>query len=53
MEILIIKFRNIGDVLLASPLIKNLILNFPEAKIDFALNKETILISEKSICMTE
>ncbi len=41
MEILIIKFRNIGDVLLASPLIKNLILNFPEAKIDFALNKET------------
>ncbi len=41
MKILIIKFRNIGDVLLATPLINNLKLNYPDAKIDFALNKET------------
>ena len=41
MKILIIKFRNIGDVLLSTPLIKNLKLNYPDASIDFALNKET------------
>ncbi len=41
MRILIIKFRNIGDVLLATPLIENLKLNYPNARIDFALNKET------------
>lgn len=40
-NILIMKFRNIGDVLLISPLIKNLKLNFPDAKIDIALNKGT------------
>lgn len=41
MKILIIKFRNIGDVLLTTPLIKNLKLNFPNSKIYFALNKGT------------
>ena len=41
MKILVIKFRNIGDVLLTTPLIKNLKLHFPESKIDFALNKGT------------
>ena len=38
MKILVIKFRNIGDVLLTTPLIKNLKLHFPNAQIDFALN---------------
>jgi len=38
MKILIIKFRNIGDVLLASPLVTNLQHHFPNARIDFALN---------------
>lgn len=33
------KFRNIGDVLLVTPLIKNLKQNFPEAIIDVAVNK--------------
>ena len=41
MKILIIKFRNIGDVLLTTPLIKNFKLNYPEAKIDCLVNKDT------------
>jgi heptosyltransferase-3 len=39
MKILIIKFRNIGDVLLTTPLIHNLKYYYPNSKIDFALNK--------------
>ena len=39
MKILIIKFRNIGDVLLSTPLISNLKNIYPESIIDFALNK--------------
>jgi heptosyltransferase-3 len=35
------KFRNIGDVLLLTPLIKNLKLHYPDATIDIALNKGT------------
>ncbi|MFK5881565.1 MAG: putative lipopolysaccharide heptosyltransferase III [Sulfurospirillum sp.] len=38
MKILLIKYRNIGDVLLCTPLIENLKLNYPNAQIDFALN---------------
>jgi len=41
MRILLIKFRHIGDVLLSTPLIKNLKIHFPDAQIDFALNKDT------------
>jgi len=41
MKILVIKFRHIGDVLLITPLIKNLKLNYPDAKIDVAVNKGT------------
>ena len=41
MKILIMKFRNIGDVLLTTPLIKNLKLNFPDAQIDVLINKGT------------
>ena len=40
MKILIIKFRNIGDVLLSTPLIENLFMNYHNAKIDLAINKE-------------
>jgi len=40
-KILIMKFRNIGDVLLTTPLIKNLKLNYPDATIDIAVNKGT------------
>ena len=39
MKILIIKFRNIGDVLLSTPLISNLKNIYPDSIIDFALNK--------------
>jgi len=39
MKILIIKFRNIGDVLLSTPLISNLKNIYPDSVIDFALNK--------------
>ena len=41
MKILLVKFRNIGDVLLTSPLITNLKNNYPDAQIDFSLNKGT------------
>jgi len=40
MKILLIKYRNIGDVLLSSALIANLRHYFPSARIDFSLNKE-------------
>jgi len=40
MKILIIKFRNIGDVLLATPLISNLKAHFSQSSIDFATNLE-------------
>lgn len=40
-KILVMKFRNIGDVLLITPLIKNLKLNYPDAAIDIAVNKGT------------
>ncbi|AQW86534.1 heptosyltransferase III [Campylobacter pinnipediorum subsp. caledonicus] len=39
MKILVMKFRNIGDVLLTTPLLSNLKHHFPDAQIDFALNK--------------
>ncbi len=39
MKILIMKFRNIGDVLLSTSLVENLKAAFPDASIDFALNK--------------
>ena len=41
MKILIIKFRNIGDVLLITPLVSNLKDYYPEAQIDIAVNKGT------------
>ncbi|WOE70345.1 putative lipopolysaccharide heptosyltransferase III [Hydrogenimonas thermophila] len=40
MKILVIKFRHIGDVLLSTSLIKNLKLNYPNAQIDYVLNKD-------------
>ena len=39
MKILIIKFRNIGDVLLSTPLVSNIKYYYPDSNIDFALNK--------------
>ena len=41
MNILVIKFRNIGDVLLITPLLHNLKLSYPQAKIDVAVNEGT------------
>ena len=40
-KILVMKFRNIGDVLLTTPLVENLRRIYPDAQIDFALNKGT------------
>jgi len=40
-KILILKFRNIGDVLLVSPLLSNLKLYYPNSTIDIAVNKGT------------
>jgi len=42
MKILVIKFRNIGDVLLSTPLLENLKIAFPDARIDFVLNKNCV-----------
>lgn len=36
-KILVMKFRNIGDVLLTTPLVENLRRIYPDAQIDFAL----------------
>jgi len=41
MKILLLKFRNIGDVLLTTPLINNLKSFYPDAQIDFAVNNGT------------
>lgn len=41
MKILLLKFRNIGDVLLSTPLVNNLRHHYPDAQIDFCVNKET------------
>ena len=41
MRILVLKFRNIGDVLLVTPLLENLKNNYPDALIDVAVNRNT------------
>ena len=41
MKILLLKYRNIGDVLLITPLINNLKAYYPEAQIDVSVNKGT------------
>lgn len=41
MKILILKFKNIGDVLLVTPLLHNLKYFYPQAKIDVAINQGT------------
>ena len=46
MKILITKFRSVGDVILLTPLIRNLKSNYPNSKIDLMVNKGTeVLIS--------
>lgn len=51
MKILLIKFRAIGDVLLSTPLVENLNRIYPDAKIDFVINKESkdILLDNPNI----
>ena len=41
MKILLLKFRNIGDVVLISPLVSNLKSYYREAQIDVAVNRNT------------
>jgi len=41
MKILILKFRNIGDVLLITPLLSNLKQYYPKTQIDVVINKGT------------
>jgi len=41
MKILLVKFLHIGDVLLMTPLLKNLKLHYPEISIDVVVNKGT------------
>ena len=41
MKILLLKYRNIGDVLLTTALIDNLKGKYPKANIDFSINEET------------
>lgn len=47
-KILIMKFRNIGDVLLSTPLISQLARIYPKAKIHFALNDGTQAVLEQN-----
>lgn len=51
MKILVMKFRNIGDVLLTTPLISNLRRFYPDATIDFALNRgcEAMIEGNKNV----
>ena len=39
MKILVVRFRQMGDAILATPLLSTLRKNFPEAEIDFVLNE--------------
>lgn len=39
MKILVIRFRQMGDAILATPLLSTLRANFPDAQIDFVLNE--------------
>lgn len=39
MKILVVRFRQMGDAILATPLLSTLKKNFPEAEIDFVLNE--------------
>jgi len=41
MKILLLKFRNIGDVLLITPLVSNLKAYYKDAQIDVAVNHHT------------
>ena len=41
MKILLVKFRNIGDVLLVTPLVSNLKAYYNDAQIDIAVNRYT------------
>ncbi len=43
-KILVIKLRNIGDVLLTTPLLRVLKKKFPKAEIDFYLNQESFAL---------
>ncbi len=48
MNILIIKFRHIGDVLLSTALIHNLRIHYPDAKIDVAVNDDCAAMLENN-----
>lgn len=48
MKILVMKFRNIGDVLLVSPLLSNLKFHYPDAIINMAVNKGTEAMVDNS-----
>ena len=48
MKILVLKFRNIGDVLLVSPLLSNLKLHYANSSIDIAVNKGTEAMVENN-----
>jgi len=46
MRILVTKFRSVGDVILLTPLIRNLKANYPNSEIDLIVNKGTeVLVS--------
>jgi len=46
MKILITKFRSVGDVILLTPLIRNLKISYPDSEIDLMVNKGTeVLVS--------
>ncbi len=44
MKILITKFRSVGDVILLTPLIRNIKSNYPDSEIDLMVNKGTEML---------
>ncbi|WP_457595743.1 putative lipopolysaccharide heptosyltransferase III [Hydrogenimonas sp.] len=53
MKILVIKFRHIGDVLLTTPLLDNLKRIYPDAQVDFLINKESEPLLEGNRSVTK
>lgn len=46
MKILVVRFRQMGDAILATPLLSTLRKNFPDAEIDFVLNERIVPLFE-------
>ena len=53
MKILVIRFRQMGDAILTTPLLSTLRKNFPEAEIDYILNERIAPLFEGHPAISE